>query len=352
MFGYNNHIVQKDIKELINTNFQWFHLNNKRFLITGANGMLATYLIYTLMSLKKEKGLNIKVVALSRNLQKLQFLFKDFLEDKNFEIISQDVSQPIQCIGRIDYIFHFAGNASPYYINNEPVEIMKSNLLGTFNVLELARDKEPEKIIFASTREVYGKVEDLEKIKESDFGILDPLDDRSCYPESKRAAESILKSYYLEYKIPFNSVRIAHSYGPGMKLENDGRVMADFISNVVHKEDIILHSTGEALRSFCYISDAIQGLFQVLLYGKIGKAYNLANETEPYSIKEIAQMLANLYPERNISVKFELKTELKGYCNYKRTMLDTTSIESIGWQPSISIKEGLKRTVDSFINNK
>lgn len=349
MFGYNNSIVQKDIKELISTNFQWFHLNNKRFLITGANGMLATYLIYTLMSLKKEKGLNIKVIALSRNLQKMQLLFKDFLEDKNFEIISQDVSQPIHYIGRIDYIFHFAGNASPYYINNEPVEIMKSNLLGTFNILELARDKEPEKIIFASTREVYGKVCELEKIKESDFGILDPLDDRSCYPESKRAAESILKSYYLEYRIPFNSVRIAHSYGPGMKLENDGRVMADFICNVVNKENIILHSTGDALRSFCYISDAIQGLFQVLLYGEPGKAYNLANETEPYPIKEVAQMLASLYPERGISVKFDIKTNLKGYCNYKRTMLDTTSIESIGWKPTISLVEGLKRTVNSFI---
>ena len=242
-----------------------------------------------------------------------------------------------------------AGNASPHFINTDPAGIVKSNMLGTFNVLELAKEKQSSKVVFASTREVYGRNEKEECLTETSFGTIDPMENRSCYPESKRAAETIFRSYYLQYGVCFNSLRIAHSYGPGMNLHSDGRVMADLIGNVVDGKDIELKSTGEALRAFCYITDAVIGLFYAALKGEPGEAYNLANETEEISIRDLAQMLVSLRRDKDLKVIFNIPETNTGYCNYKRVGLNTQKIESIGWQPMVSLKEGCLRTIKSFV---
>lgn len=347
MFGYNNHIVQADLQEITGTPIQWEEFQHKIILVTGANGMLATYLIYTFLYLVDKKGLDIKIIALSRSLEKTQELYAEFLNKPYFVILHQDICDPIEYNGRVDYIYHFAGNASPRFINSDPVGILQTNLKGMFNVMEFARDKEPERIIFASTREVYGAV-DADVLSETSFGYLDSMDDRSCYPESKRAAESILRGYYLQYGIKGISVRIAHSYGPGMKIENDGRVMADFIGDAVCRRDIVMKSVGDAIRAFCYITDAVLGLVQVTLYGMVGEAYNLANETEPMPIREVAQMICDSFPERKIKVIFAGEQPKVGYCNYPRVALDTSKIEALGFTPKVGLKEGIYRTIKSF----
>ena len=260
MFSYNNSVVQNDLESICHASIPWFNLVGKRILVTGANGMIATYLIYTLMYFIQKYDMDIKVIALSRNKQKSERLFGNFLNNSHFILLIQDVCKPIDYTGKVDYVFHFAGNASPYFIQNDPVGIMKSNLLGMINVLEVAREKEVEKVIFASTREVYGKNEIDNLLSEDSFGYINCLDNRSCYPESKRAAESLCKSYYLQYGINFNTVRIAHAYGPGMKLDNDGRVMADFIKCIVDNQNIVLKSTGESLRAFCYVNALVSGI--------------------------------------------------------------------------------------------
>lgn len=224
---------------------------------------------------------------------------------------------------------------------------MRCNLVGTMNVLDWARVSGVAKVIFASTREVYGKNEEAELLDEQAYGTLDPQDDRSCYPESKRAAETLLRSYFLQYGIPYNIVRIAHSYGPTMRLENDGRVMADLVSDVVAGRDIVLKSNGEAIRAFLYVTDAVLGMFTVLFRGKAGEAYNLANETEPVSIRELAQRLAASRNDKTIRVVVN-EGDQKGYCAYRRTALDTTAIGHLGWKPRVSLGEGITRVVSSF----
>lgn len=347
MFGYSNDIVQNDLREITQVRFPWFDFEDKTILVTGANGMLATYMIYTFLYLMRKKGINIKVVALSRSLDKTRELYKEFLDDSHLVILHQDICSPIEYVGRIDYIYHFAGNASPYYIKNEPLGIIESNMLGTFNVMELARDKEPQKVIFASTREVYGETS-FSTLSEDSFGKVDPLDNRSCYPESKRAAETIIKGYFTQYGIKSVIARIAHCYGPGMKTDNDGRVMSDFMYSAIHNQDITLLSDGSAIRSFCYINDAILGLFQLTLFGKKGEAYNLANETEPMPIREIARIVADAFPEKGISVSYRQAADQSGYCAYQRVALDTRKIEDIGFKPSVALKEGIRRTILSF----
>lgn len=352
MFGYRNTIVGCDMEEMLRTNLPWDRLEGKSCLVTGANGMIATYLIYLLLSLVRKNGLNIHIIALSRNRKKSEELFLDFLEDSHFELLIQDVCEPIMIEGSLDYIFHFAGNASPYYIKNDPVGIMRSNLLGTLNVLELAREKATEKVMFASTREVYGENKEEHLLTETSFGHLDCLDSRSCYPESKRAAETLCKSYYLQYGVSFNTVRIAHTYGPGMKFENDGRVMADLLNFVVNGQNIILKSKGDVLRAFCYITDTILGLMYILFYGENVFAYNLANETEEISVRDLAETLISIYQDKTLHVDYDIK-DVKSdvYCNYKRIALDTTKLENLGWKPEISLKNGLERVL-TFIKIK
>ena len=226
---------------------------------------------------------------------------------------------------------------------------MKSNLLGTINILELAREKDVKKVLFASTREVYGENKTEDSLSEKSFGNIDCMDNRSCYPESKRAAETLCKSYYLQFGVNFNVARIAHTYGPGMKLENDGRVMADLLACAINGKNIILKSKGDALRAFCYINDTICGLFKIMLKGRESEAYNLANETEEISILRLAELIISIVPHKNLQVEFQIsKEQQNAYCNYKRVKMDTKKLYSLGWVPTISLKDGIERTIQSL----
>ena len=294
-----NKIIEEDMNYM-SEKFKYKDLiKDKTILVTGATGLIAKNFVMFLCTLNKKYDLNIKVVALVRNVNKAHNVFKDF-EDYNLEYIVQDICDPIEYADNIDYIFHAAGSCSAEAIKKDPVGIMKANTLGTINVLELAREKNVEKVIFPSTREIYGEVTDVDLIKEEDMGKIDPLNSRNCYPESKRVAESLLKSYYDQYGINFNILRIAHTYGPGMAIKNDGRVMADFVGAIIENENIVLNSDGTAVRGFCYVTDTIDGIMDVMFKGKSAEAYNLANETELYMIRDVAQMLVDLYPERGL----------------------------------------------------
>lgn len=348
MFLYEKSVVKSDLNDLISRDIPFEKLKGKTVLVTGATGMLAYYFTLTLMHLNIEKNYGIKVLALVRSKNKAEEKFKGFLNDENFEILAQDVCTPIEYEGDINYIFHAAGAASPYFIKNDPTGIIAANTQGTVNVLELARNKNIENIVYPSTREIYGKVEEVDFVKETDMGVFDPLEARSCYPESKRMAETILKSYLVQYGVPFTVLRIAHSYGPGMIIGNDGRVMADFITNAVNSQDIVMKSDGLAERAFCYVSDAVAAIFLVMLKGENGEAYNLANEREPMAIRDVAKLISGLFPERNINVVYQEATDTSGYCNYKRKGLDTSKLEALGWEPLIKLKDGLKSTVLSF----
>lgn len=325
-------------------------MNNKTVLITGASGMLATYLVYTLMELNFKQNANIKLIGLVRNKQKAIGKFKNIINHKNFVLLVQDVTMPINIDNDIDYIIHAASNSSPKSILSNPVDIIKANTIGTINVLELAKDKNVEKVLYLSTREIYGKISsDVNSIEEDDFGSLNCKEFRSCYPESKRVSETMLESYYYQYNIPYNIVRLAHAYGPGMNINEDGRVMADFISDVVNYRDIVLKSDGSAIRAFCYISDAIYGILKVIVDGEIGEAYNIANETEPIMIKKLAKKLNSLFKERNINIIYDIPQEKSaGYSKIGRTPLNTSKLEELGWSCKVGLHEGLIRTVRSF----
>ena len=215
-----NKVIKKDLDYLCKRFKYEKELKNKTVLVTGATGMIAKYFSMFLLTLNKKSDLNIKVVALVRNLEKAKAVFKEF-ECDNLEFLNQDICDEIKYDKKVDYIFHAAGSCSASAIRSNPVGIIKANTIGTINVLEFAKEKKVKKVVFPSTREIYGRVDGIDNISESDMGVMDPLNSRNCYPESKRLSETLLRSYSDQFDVHFNVLRIAHTYGPGMEIIND-----------------------------------------------------------------------------------------------------------------------------------
>ena len=347
---YKNEIVQNDIKEILgDENISWEKLKDSSVLITGATGMLAKYITYLFIYMNERMNYNIKIYILVRNREKAILDFGEYIRLDYMELINQDICDKLDLNDSVDYIIHAAGSCSAYCIKTNPIGIIDANTIGVKNILEYAKNKNVKNILYVSTREIYGKMPgNIELIKESDMGILDPQDSRSCYPESKRMGEQIFKAYSDVYGINYNVVRMAHAYGPGMNLKNDGRVMADFMNNAVDGTDIVMKSAGDAQRAFCYITDAVRAMMIVLLNGDKCDSYNVANEDEPMKIREVAQILSDIAGNK-IKVINKQENDTGGYCKYVRVGLDTTKIRTLGWNPKIKLLDGLKRTYNSFI---
>jgi len=342
-------ILQEDMEQIFSSNIKWDFLINQTVLITGANGFLPAYMVDFLMFLNKNyfKNTKCKVIALVRNFEHSQQRFENYLIESEFSLLHQDVSEEITIKEKLDYIIHAASPASPKYYSFDPVGVSLPNILGTKNILELARKNNIKSLLYFSSGEIYGDTKNIH-IKETDYGYLDLLDLRSCYAESKRMGESLCVSYFHQHKVPIKIVRPFHTYGPGMKLD-DGRVFADFVSNIVNNENIVLKSDGQAERVFCYLADATIGFFTILLHARSGEAYNLANPKAKISIRKLAELLVTLFPDKNLTVKYDFK---RGD-NYMKSKVesitpDITKIERLGWKPTTSIENGFKKTIWSY----
>ena len=348
--NFYNKILQNDLREIYESRKDWSMFTNSTILITGANGFLPAYLVYFFQYLNyTNSNYKIKVIGLVRNEHKAKICFEN-IDNNFFKLHVQDVSLPISINDKVDFIIHAASQASPKYYGIDPVGTLNANVLGTINLLEFAKKNPIKSFLYFSSGEVYGQLsEDQIPINENSYGYLDPTNVRSCYAESKRMGENICISYMHQYNIPAKIVRPFHTYGPGMLLD-DGRVFADFVSNIVKNQDIVLKSDGEASRAFCYLSDATEGFLRVMLNGENGEAYNIGNPYEQYKIIELAEIMINLYPNKKLKIIFENKKTTTKYLKSPLTSSspDIKKANSINWKPSVSAIEGFKRTVESF----
>lgn len=346
-----NPVISEDIAVLQESGLNWEKLKGKTILITGANGFLPAYMVYTLLGLNSSRDLGLKVIAMVRNESKGKHRFQAFLHRSDFQLWINDVCQPMQTDEDIHYIIHAASQASPKFYGSDPVGTLNANVTGTLNLLRLASEKKVERFLYFSSSEVYGAVEaDKIPTRESDYGFIDPTHVRSCYAESKRMGETICVSWMHQFGIPVVMVRPFHTYGPGMDLA-DGRVYADFISDMVEGKDIHMKSDGSAIRAFCYICDAVFGFFLVLLKGEAGLAYNVGSDKNICSILQLAEKLVALFPESNLKV-VRMPTENKaGYINtlVSKTAPDISRLRNLGWNFSeTSIEKGFLRTINSY----
>lgn len=340
-----NSIIRDDALQIINDNDMSI-LKNKTFLITGASGMIGSYFVNTLITLNDEYNMNIKILLLVRNKEKLE---KYVINHKNVKIIEQDVVMEINCCDTIDYIIHAASPASPKIMANYPFETNTANTIGTYNTLKLALKKRVKGYLFISSREVYGQPLEGQEIFTEDgmLGQVNPLVPRNSYAEGKKTAENMCVCMNKEYGLNTKIVRLAHTFGPGMSID-DGRVQADFLKNIINNEDIIMKSTGESIRTYTYISDAINAMFKVLLFSN-DIVYNISDENNKISIKQLAELLSNISNNNSKVIVDISKEELNkgGNSLFTLGILSSKKIRNeLKWKPIYSLEEGFSRTIE------
>lgn len=348
-----NKIIWTDMEKIYARFQNWDWLKNQSVLITGAYGMLASYLTFLFIYLNERvSDMNLQIYAQGRNPDKMIQRFSEYTNKDYFHIVSDDICGELTISAEINYIVHAASLASPQYYGVNPTGTLLPNTIGTYRLLELARRNPVKGFLFFSSGDVYGVVpETLQKITEKDYGYVDPLNIRSCYGESKRMGETMCKAWSSQYGVPAKCVRIYHTYGPTMDFENDQRSFSEFVKNIVNCEDIMMKSDGKAVRAFCYSADAVDAFIRILRDGLPGEAYNLCNSSGEISIKELAELLVRLQPEKKLKVVQIDRNKNDVYLEspVKRTVhISTEKLRLLGWKPTYSIEEGFLNTIKSF----
>lgn len=347
-------ILEADLERIAAFELPWERFESKTVLVSGANGFLPAYMIETLLFRNERIGMSqkkTKVIGLVRNVEKARRRFSHYEGRSDLTFLVQDITDPIQTSEFIHFIIHAASQASPKYFGVDPIGTINANVIGTTRALELAQKSADSRLLFFSSGEVYGEVTDsIVPTGETQFGYLDPMNVRSCYGESKRLGETICASWHKQNGVDVVVARPFHTYGPSMNLD-DGRVYADFVADIVNRRNITLRSDGAARRAFCYLADATAGFFTVLLRGVSGVAYNVGNPSGEISISELADLVANLLPDRKVTVVRSLQTSSDGYLrsNLSRNSPNISRIAELGWAPTTNLVDGFSRTIRSFL---
>ncbi|MDD2774235.1 MAG: NAD-dependent epimerase/dehydratase family protein [Elusimicrobiales bacterium] len=349
MSEFANPVISGDIRRITAVaGIPWSALEGKRVLVTGAGGFIPSYIIKTLLFLNETRfSRKIEILALAHDARRARKRFAADAGGGDMVFLRQTLSSPLKIKGPVDVIIHGASYASPAYYGSDPVGTLEPNVIGTCELLKLAREKKTQAFLFISSAEIYGKTAvGTKRLSETVSGELDPLELRSCYAESKRMGETMCVSWRAQYGVPVKIMRLFHTYGPAMKL-NDGRVHSDFFGNVAAGRDIVMNSDGLAVRCFCYISDAVAGAFAVLLKGAPGEAYNIGNPEGCVSIAQFARLLVKLAPAGKLKVVMNANGGKTGYIKsgIACQIPDISKAEKLGWKPVVSLEEGCKRTM-------
>ncbi|TBR25115.1 NAD-dependent epimerase/dehydratase family protein [bacterium] len=300
-------------------------LSGATVLVTGAYGFIGRGVVDGLL------GAGASVVAVGRDAKKAAARLPG---GKNLRFLQGDVAEPLKFEGPLDYVVHAASPATPKVYVGDPLGALSANVWGTRNLLELAEKAKVRKLLYLSSCEVYQ--------------TADPLSPRACYAEGKRMGETLCGAYHRQRGVPAVVARLFHTYGPGMDLA-DGRVFADFVADAVAKRPISLQSDGLDRRPFCYLSDAVRALLTLLEKGEPGQAYDLANDEAELSVRELAELMVRLFPDRCPAVVGGKPPAGYVPSPVRRYSSDVSKLKALGWSPSVGPEEGFRRTVESYL---
>lgn len=337
-------LYREDVEFTAKLELPWEKLQGKTVLLSGATGMIGSFLTDVLMARNDMAGLNCRVYALTRNPEKASKRAAPSWKDRVC-FLSCDVNRGIPEIdGEIDFVIHAASNTHPVAYATDPIGTVETNILGTGNMLELAAKKHAERFVFISSVEIYGENRgDAERFDESYCGYIDCNTLRAGYPEGKRAGEALCQAYLRQKGLDVVIPRLPRIYGPTM-LESDTKAISQFLKKGLRGEDIVLKSAGTQLYSYSYVADAVSGILFCLLCGACGEAYNIGDQGSDIPLKALAGLIAAY---AGTEVVFELPdvTEQAGYSKATKALLDGTKLKQLGWKPRYSIAEGIQRTL-------
>ncbi len=303
-----------------------------RILVTGGAGFLGSHLCERLLRDGDE------VLCLDNFFTGRKMNVAEFLRNPSFELVRHDIVLPI--LLEVDRIYHLACPASPIHYQYNPVKTIKTNILGTLNMLGIAK-RVNARILLASTSEVYGDPA-VHPQKEGYWGNVNPIGIRSCYDEGKRAAETLMMDYHRQNRVDIRIMRIFNTYGPRM-LADDGRVVSNFIVQALRGEDITVYGKGSQTRSFCYVDDLIDGMIKLMNCENFTGPVNIGNPDE-YTILDFAKKIVGMTGSKSEIVYKPLPSD-----DPTQRMPDITlASEKLGWRPKVSVDEGLKRTIEYF----
>ena len=343
-------VFKEDLEYINSVNFvEWNQLENKTVFVTGATGLIGYYFVSALLYRNVTMNSNIKVIALVRNFQKANEMYKEQLKIScGLNFVIGDVEHLPNIEASIDYIVHGASPTDSKFFIEHPVETIKIAVQGTINVLELAKEKKVQGFVYLSSMEVYGAPLTDNLISETQGTTVDTMSVRSCYPEAKRMCESLCASYASEYGVPANVIRLAQTFGPGVPID-DNRVFAEFARCALQNRDIVLQTAGTSKRCYLYNADAVTAILAVLLSGKIGEAFNAGNSKTYCSIVEMANMVAEELGKDKIKVCVarDRKHEQK-FPPPHLLKLDSSKLENLGWKATRGLREMYERMKESI----
>lgn len=322
----------------------WEDLRGKTLLITGGTGLIGGNLVRALLFLNREKALNLHLILPVRDLKAAGEMFPE--GGSALTLLPYSLGDEPAVSGAVDYIVHLASPTDSRFFKDRPVDTITANLDGTRAMLELARKKKVQKMVFLSTMEVYGTPPKGHPVTESELGAFDTMSARNSYPIAKQACEALGYAYFSQYGVPAVILRLTQTFGPGVRYD-DGRVFAEFMRCVLERRDIVLRSPGLTERPYLYTADAVSAILHVLLKGEPGEAYTAANPDTYCSIRDMAVLVADSVADGEIQVRYDLREDPAkfGYADTLTMMLDTAKIRELGWEPTVSLREMFTRMI-------